>query len=364
MDARRQQASELRHQIEWALARALDPRDVLPLLHRLARLAADGSDESTLREPAPGRAARRARPLARGALRPAGARPAPGRRPRVGHPGALPDAPRQLPLRRDRVPPRHRQRPEEPLVRAQPRSPARRRPGPRRRRRRLAASAPTRARRTAARWRPATPTPSLASGGSPTRARVLDRAMKRTRVARARGAAQVARAGRPGRQGPSATPPRPHPCDDRPQRGSRRSGPSWRAADPTPGSRIARRREPSSRRQIRSPLARRARRSARPRASPACRWTPSSARAPRPWRATPCPTSCGPRAPAGTAAVQAVAAAVAYAIVYVDHVPLTQAEVASCFRVGVASLRGRFGELRAHLDLMPGDARYATLRRR
>jgi Tfp pilus assembly protein PilF len=61
---------------------------------------------------------------------------------------------------------------------------------------------------------------------------------------------------------------------------------------------------------------------------------------------------------------EAVAAAVAYAIVYVDHVPLTQAEVAACFRVSVASLRGRFGELRAHLDLMPGDARYATLRRR
>jgi tetratricopeptide (TPR) repeat protein len=60
----------------------------------------------------------------------------------------------------------------------------------------------------------------------------------------------------------------------------------------------------------------------------------------------------------------AVAAAIAYAIVYVDHIPLTQAEVASCFRVGVASLRGRFGELRSHLDLLPGDARYATLRRR
>ncbi|HXX66600.1 MAG TPA: hypothetical protein VEK07_05440 [Polyangiaceae bacterium] len=63
------------------------------------------------------------------------------------------------------------------------------------------------------------------------------------------------------------------------------------------------------------------------------------------------------------AAVDAIAAAVAYAIVYVDHVPLTQAEVAACFRVGVASLRGRFGELRAHLDLTPGDARYATLHR-
>ena len=66
----------------------------------------------------------------------------------------------------------------------------------------------------------------------------------------------------------------------------------------------------------------------------------------------------------GAAAVQAVAAAVAYAIVFVDHVPLTQAEVAASFRVSVASLRGRFNELRAHLDLTPGDARYATLRRR
>ena len=62
--------------------------------------------------------------------------------------------------------------------------------------------------------------------------------------------------------------------------------------------------------------------------------------------------------------VPSLAAAIAYAIVYVDHVPLTQAEVAACFRVSAASLRGRFSELRAHLDLMPGDARYATLRRR
>jgi Flp pilus assembly protein TadD len=58
----------------------------------------------------------------------------------------------------------------------------------------------------------------------------------------------------------------------------------------------------------------------------------------------------------------AVAAAVAYAIVYVDHVPLTQGEVAACFRVSVANLRGRFGELRTHLDLMPGDSRYRTQR--
>jgi hypothetical protein len=74
------------------------------------------------------------------------------------------------------------------------------------------------------------------------------------------------------------------------------------------------------------------------------------------------PSTRGVTASRGTPA--AVAAAIAYAIVYVDHVPLTQAEVAASFRVGVASLRGRFGELRAHLDLMPGDARYATQRRR
>lgn len=58
--------------------------------------------------------------------------------------------------------------------------------------------------------------------------------------------------------------------------------------------------------------------------------------------------------------VAGLAAAVAYAIVYVDHVPLSQAEVAAPFRVGVARLRGRFAELRAKLDLIPGDVRYAT----
>jgi Flp pilus assembly protein TadD len=59
-----------------------------------------------------------------------------------------------------------------------------------------------------------------------------------------------------------------------------------------------------------------------------------------------------------------LAAAVAYAIVYVDHVPLTHAEVAAPFRVAVARLRGRFAELRAKLDIIPGDARYATTRGR
>ena len=46
------------------------------------------------------------------------------------------------------------------------------------------------------------------------------------------------------------------------------------------------------------------------------------------------------RATGGRGAIDAVAAAIAYAIVYVDHVPLTQAEVAACFRVSVASLAG------------------------
>ena len=53
---------------------------------------------------------------------------------------------------------------------------------------------------------------------------------------------------------------------------------------------------------------------------------------------------------------------VPYAIVYVDHVPLSQAEVAAPFRVAVGRLRGRFAELRAKLDIIPGDARYATTR--
>ena len=60
--------------------------------------------------------------------------------------------------------------------------------------------------------------------------------------------------------------------------------------------------------------------------------------------------------------VAGLAAAVAYAIVYVDHIPLSQAEVAAPFRVAVGRLRGRFAELRAKLDIIPGDARYATTR--
>jgi tetratricopeptide (TPR) repeat protein len=68
------------------------------------------------------------------------------------------------------------------------------------------------------------------------------------------------------------------------------------------------------------------------------------------------------RGGAGPEDVAGLAAAVAYAIVYIDHVPLSQAEVAAPFRVGVAHLRGRFAELRAKLDIIRGDARYASAR--
>ena len=62
--------------------------------------------------------------------------------------------------------------------------------------------------------------------------------------------------------------------------------------------------------------------------------------------------------------VAAVAAAIAYAVVFVDQVPLSAAEVAAPFRVGATRLRAAFEVLRAELDLTRGDARYATQPRR
>ncbi len=62
--------------------------------------------------------------------------------------------------------------------------------------------------------------------------------------------------------------------------------------------------------------------------------------------------------------IQSLAAAIAYAIVFIDDVPLTQGEVAASFRVSSASLRGRFSALRSQLQLAPGDARYTRRRRR
>lgn len=67
--------------------------------------------------------------------------------------------------------------------------------------------------------------------------------------------------------------------------------------------------------------------------------------------------------PARPSDLAATAAAIAYAIVYIDHVPLSLADVAAPFRVGVTELRGRFAELRASLDIIRGDRRYARARR-
>jgi hypothetical protein len=79
---------------------------------------------------------------------------------------------------------------------------------------------------------------------------------------------------------------------------------------------------------------------------------------------SPLPSAFASEGPVETPmATRSLAAAVAYAIVYVDHVPLTQAEVAACFRVSASALRARFKDLRLRLDLTPGDVRYATLRR-
>src|SRR5436309_2073906 len=46
MDARENEAKRLRQEVEWSLRSALDPGEVLPLLHRLVRTAEVGSEES------------------------------------------------------------------------------------------------------------------------------------------------------------------------------------------------------------------------------------------------------------------------------------------------------------------------------
>jgi hypothetical protein len=63
----------------------------------------------------------------------------------------------------------------------------------------------------------------------------------------------------------------------------------------------------------------------------------------------------------GNAATRAsVAAAIAYAIVFVDQIPLTQAEVAACFRVSVPALRGQFKALKARIELTADVGNVAT----
>ncbi|MGD0529069.1 MAG: hypothetical protein ABSE49_28280 [Polyangiaceae bacterium] len=356
MDGRTQQAQELRRQIEWTLARAVDPSDVLPMLHRLARLATDGSDEhlfahlhlaELLVERDPWRAALYAKRVL--ALRPEDDR---GwatlalcqtllgnyRFAVTAYHHALSSAPKN---------PWYAHNLGHLLDVALGRA-------------RDAVGWLKRAYQSAAYSGEvaASYAHALARVGRIAEARkVLARAMKRTASREHTAMLRWLDQGAPADKDHPL--PRPAPV---PTLATREREVGDVGDDDAPRSRTKRDETPS-RRQLRSPvvaeldavLARglaslpldakqRARAKALARDALSYFSRPTGAR--------------------GGAAVQAVAAAVAYAIVYVDHVPLTQAEVAACFRVGVASLRGRFSELRAHLDLMPGDARYATLRRR
>jgi len=354
MDGRTQQAQELRRQIEWTLARAVDPSDVLPMLHRLARLAADGSDENLfahlhlaelLVERDPWRAALYAKRVL--AHRPDDDR---------GW-ATLALCQTLLGNYRFAVSAYHH------ALTSAPKNPwyahnlghlldvalgrARDAVGWLKRAYQSAAYSGEVA---------ASYAHALARVGRIAEARkVLGRAMKRTASREHTAMLRWLDQGAPADKDHPL--PRPAPV---PSLASRERD----EGDDDDGPRSRNKRDDApSRRQLRSPLAaeldavlarglaslpldakQRARAKALARDALSYFARPTGAR--------------------GGAAVQAVAAAVAYAIVYVDHVPLTQAEVAACFRVGVASLRGRFSELRAHLDLMPGDARYATLRRR
>lgn len=377
MDAHRQQAQELRRHIEWTLARAVDPSNVIPLLHKLSRLADQGSEDAVfanlhlaelLVERDPWRAALHAR-------RVVGQSVADDRgwatlalcQTFLGHykfavsayQQALASAPDNpwyahnlghlLDVALDRAP--------EAVGWLK----------------RAYGSAPSSA-EVAASYAHA-----LARDGQLTEARkVLTRAMKRSssreHVALLRWLEQGAP---PDKDHPL---PRPAPVHTLSMRDSRQAGALAERASPLslsrsrPRAREDARDAPSEggatsgRRSVRQPLQGEleavlirglaslpldARQRTRAKAL---------ARDALTYFVGPVAGRAGPSAI--RSAVQAVAAAIAYAIVYVDNVPLTQAEVAACFRVSVASLRGRFGELRAHLNLTPGDARYATFRRR
>jgi hypothetical protein len=361
MDGRRQQAQELRRQIEWTLARAVDPSDVLPMLHRLARLADDGSEESSfahlhlaelLVERDPWRAALCARRVLsnradddRGwatlALcqtllgnykyavaayqRALGSAPGnPWYAHNLGHllDVALSRAPEAVSwLRR-------------------------------------AYEGASYSGEVAASYAHA-----LARAGRLGEARrVLARAMKRSTSRELVALWKWLEAGAPA-DGDRPL-PRPAPVHAIAIRGLEAGTPARSPADVV--IRDAPRRTQAGRRALRAPtvaeldatLARGmvnlpldARQRARAKAL---------ARDAAGYFARPAEARLGGARPT----VEASAAAVAYAIVYIDHIPLTQSEVASCFRVGVAALRGRFAELRSHLDLLPGDARYTTQRRR
>ena len=367
MDARRKQAHELRSQIEWTLARAVDPSDVLPMLHRLARLAHDGSDDSLfahlhLAELLVQRDPWRAALFARRVLV---HRPEDDRgwatlalcQTLLGHyrfavtayHHALVGAPRNpwyahnlghlLDVALDRA------TDAIPWLKQ------------------ASQSAPESG-EVAASYAHA-----LARVGRLAEARkVLTRAMKR---GSSREHAALLRWIEQGAPADKDHPlPRPAPVHAIAGNDATARGPEREAEPRSSGKRDEG--ALSSRRPVRTPpvaeiegvLARglaslpldaKQRARAKSLARDAVGYLSRPAGAPR----------RGARDAAGArGAVDAIAAAVAYAIVYVDHVPLTQGEVAACFRVSLASLRGHFGELRSHLDLLRGDARYATLRRR
>ena len=355
MDGRRQQTQDLRRQIEWTLARAVDPGDVLPMLHRLARLAPDGSDESLfahlhlaelLVERDPWRAALYARRVL-------------SHRPDDDRGWAtLALCQTLLGNYRFAVSAYHHaltSAPKNPwyahnlghlldvaLGRAHDAIGWLKR----------AYQSATYSGEVAASYAHA-----LARVGRLAEARrVLARAMRRSPSREHSAMLRWLEQGAPADKDHPL--PRPAPVHTLGADAETKEGPEG-TSRPLEGKHE----DGASRRAIRSPvlaeldgvLARGL--SSLPLDAKQRARAKSLARSALSYFARP----AGPR---GGVAVQAVAAAVAYAIVYVDHVPLTQAEVAACFRVSVAALRGRFGELRSHLDLMPGDARYATLRRR
>jgi hypothetical protein len=361
MDGHSQQARELRRQIEWTLARAIDPADVLPMLHRLARLADDGSEESAfahmhladlLVERNPWRAALCARRVV--VHRPEDDRAwatlalcqtllGNYRFAVTGYRRALEGAPANpwyahnlghlLDVALGRA--------EDAVSWLQ-----------------RAYDAAPQSGEVAASFAHA-----LARAGQiPEARKVLTRAIKRGGSREHAALLKWVEQGAPADKDHPL--PRPAPVHAIALRRDLSASPTEASADsdkrPDPSSAATKRTARSPAASELEPVLARAMASLPLDAKQRAR-TKALARDAAGYFAQPAP---GSRASSGRSTVDAIAAAVAYAIVYVDHVPLTQSEVAACFRVSVASLRARFAELRAHLDLTPGDARYATQLRR
>jgi tetratricopeptide (TPR) repeat protein len=359
MEARPQQAQELRRQIEWTLARAIDPSDVLPMLHRLSRVADEGSDESLfallhlaelLVERDPWRAALFARRLL--AHRPDDDRAW----------ATLAFCQTLLGHYRYAASAYHR------ALSTAPKNPwyahnlghlldvALNRATDAVGWLKRAYDSASYSGEVAASYAHA-----LARIGELAEARkVLTRAMKRSPSREHAALLKWLELGAPAdKDHPVPRPPPAHAVAVRPHEGKEKTarrpraprGRDKRAADPAvapPANRTAATVELDGvlgRGLASLPLDARQRTRAKALARDAATYVDEFSSA---------------RGSGAVPSVASIAAAVAYAIVYVDHVPLTQSEVAACFRVGVASLRARFGQLRAHLDITPGDARYAS----